>query len=258
MISRAVRLLVSVSLMLVTVSSWVSTIAHFRFSIKEVPGFMVLLVLSYLLWHNVKLDWMLLRSYKLVFVPPKMSLWRFTVLTLLPFAVYCSQNLTILFDNHLSTYDLSVRIPMWLFKSEEWDSSLWIVSSDIGVRILLIYIFILSATGAMYFSGWFTENDPNRSTQYRFNLQTVYSRFALAVIALPFVFLNIMGIFRSFIFLFEESKVDPALLSLANTSLLFFKILNALVITAYALWILHDGVSIHRAWKSERGVMKTI
>jgi hypothetical protein len=156
MVWRALQLLISTSMLVAVLVMTVPYIIDLRFTEMLVPGSLLLLA-TIILWYNAKLNWLLLRSYDFTFVPKRTGWIHVASLAFIPIIIYCCANLSISYDSHLSTYDVSVRLPLWLSRAEaEWQSNLTIVRSEVGVYLLLCYVFVLSFALKANNSGWFS------------------------------------------------------------------------------------------------------
>lgn len=171
MVWRALQILISAFIIVALLATWLPVMMSLNFSPAVVYG-VFLILLTILVWNNVKFNWLLLMSYDFTFEPQKISWMHVVQLSLIPIIIYFCANLSILYDTHLSMYDVSVRVPQWLWHGPPgWPSSFTIVRFEAGVYLLLFYILILSVAGNMFNSGWFTNREGATCKDTRIQLE---------------------------------------------------------------------------------------
>jgi hypothetical protein len=248
---RILQLIVHSLLMIVSAFSAFGYLRGYRGDVWDIllGTFLVFAVVA--LASSLKLNWLLLNEQKVhVHVPPTGSVH----FVLIPFSagiIFFAERLYLSHDDHLSTYQLYAVLPDWLWlpRQVERFEEIGIVNTLPGIYIFLFYVFIFTLIVGIYNFGWFSYRG---SEQHAISRRLLWLHIAVGpTLILIIIFLSCqfgVGLFQ----FIEDLQLDATLLNTWNVGIIFFHVLNLVLLFGFALWVLMDAI---RIWKSRLTIL---
>lgn len=148
---------------------------------------------------------------------------------------------TLIYDSHLSTHYMVIKVPDWSWLQSRWVGAFSI--RDYQILNLLAYVFGISL---LVMINNIRLPMIRTKTAYKVNPSLTKYQIALGTTFLLFAVISLFAFIEKLTAFCAALEFDPGVMYLSNLSGFGFRLLNFLLLILYGQWILRDGLTLRR------------
>lgn len=245
MIAKRILQLVIHATVILTCVLTISALLRGHVDTSDVIIAMAVVVSLVPLGASIKLNWILLKKCNFIVKLPDTSPLHYGLIALAPMIVCFAGSLRFYHNDHLSSYSLNAIVGDWWWLPDSIiQLGVGIVGSKTGIYMFIAYVVAMMLIFTMHTLGLFSEATSVRDRPVTRTLLTFQT--ATGALLVAFVLFLLYHFSLSLLAFLETVEFDPGLLNTLNLGVLFFDVVNLILLALYATWVLRDAIDIWR------------